>query len=292
MHARTGYVTAGRARLFVRDVGEGPAIVVLHGGPDFDHRYLLPELDRLAEHVRLVYYDQRGRGRSAEGVRAQDVSIESEMADLDLVREHVGVGPTALLAHSWGGVLAMEYASRHPERVTRLVLMNTAPASAADAAGYLEHRRRTRPPAEAEAMGSIAASAAFRAGDPSADVQYYRLHFRGALHRPELLDRVVPRMRAGWTAEGVLLARAVEERLGEQTWFSPGYDLLPRLRRVTARTLVIHGEDDVIPVELARHVVEAIPGAELSVLPDCGHFAYLEAPDAVAQGVATLFAGL
>jgi proline iminopeptidase len=184
----------------------------------------------------------------------------------------------------------MEYASRHPERVTRLVLMNTAPASAADAARYLEHRRGDRPPAEAEAMAGIAASAAFRAGDPAADVQYYRLHFRGALHRPELLDRVVPRLRAGWTPEGVLMARAVEERLGEQTWFSPGYDLLPRLRRVTARTLVIHGEDDVIPVELVRHVADAIPGASLDVLPECGHFAYLEAPEAVEQGLAALFA--
>lgn len=290
MHVRTGYVSAGRARLFVRDVGEGPTIVVLHGGPDFDHQYLLPELDRLGEHFRLVYYDQRGRGRSAEGVRAQDVTVESEMADLDLVRDHVGGGPTAILAHSWGGVLAMEYASRHPDRVTRLVLMNTAPASAVDARQYLEQRRSARPAPETEAMAALARSAAFRAGDPAVDVEYYRLHFRGAVHRPELLDRVVPRMRTGWTPQGVLTARAVEERLGEQTWFSPGYDLLPRLRRVAAPTLVIHGEGDVVPVELARHVADAIPGAELSVLPECGHFAYLEAPEAVAQRVAELFA--
>jgi proline iminopeptidase len=51
--------------LFCRDVGEGPPILVLHGGPDFDHAYLLPELDRLADSFRLLYYDQRGRGRSA-----------------------------------------------------------------------------------------------------------------------------------------------------------------------------------------------------------------------------------
>src|SRR6476659_1593373 len=60
----------GRARLFVREIGVGDAIVVVHGGPDFDQSYLSPELDRLRDTFRLVYYDQRGRGRSAQGVSA------------------------------------------------------------------------------------------------------------------------------------------------------------------------------------------------------------------------------
>ena len=77
--------------LFCRDVGAGPPIVVVHGGPDFDHAYLLPELDRLADSFRLVYYDQRGRGRSAEGVRAEDVTLRSEVDDLDRVRSRFGL---------------------------------------------------------------------------------------------------------------------------------------------------------------------------------------------------------
>jgi proline iminopeptidase len=56
---------------------------VLHGGPDFDHSYLLPDLDRLSDSFRLIYYDQRGRGRSADGVRAEDVTLASDIADLD-----------------------------------------------------------------------------------------------------------------------------------------------------------------------------------------------------------------
>ncbi len=65
---REGYVAAAAARLFFREVGAGPPIVVLHGGPDFDHHDLLPELDRLASAFRTIYYDQRDRGRSADGV--------------------------------------------------------------------------------------------------------------------------------------------------------------------------------------------------------------------------------
>ena len=73
-----GYVAVSRGRLYCRVAGEGMPLVVLHGGPDFNHRYLLPELDVLARDRRLVYYDQRGRGRSARGVAPGDVCIASE----------------------------------------------------------------------------------------------------------------------------------------------------------------------------------------------------------------------
>jgi proline iminopeptidase len=117
----------------------GPALVVLHGGPDFDYDYLLPEFDRLAQRFRIIYYDQRGRGRSADGVPPDEVSLESEMDDLNHVRRHLGLESMALLGHSWGAVLAMEYASRHPERLTHLIPMNAAPASSRDINALRQH---------------------------------------------------------------------------------------------------------------------------------------------------------
>ncbi len=63
--ARSGYLSINGVELYVREVGAGQPVIVLHGGPDFDHNYLLPEMDRLAGSCRLIYYDQRGRGRSA-----------------------------------------------------------------------------------------------------------------------------------------------------------------------------------------------------------------------------------
>jgi len=74
-----------------------PTILVLHGGPDFDHRYLLPDLDRLSDSYRLIYYDQRGRGLSAAGVRPEDVTLASDIADIDKVREHFNFSSVVLL---------------------------------------------------------------------------------------------------------------------------------------------------------------------------------------------------
>jgi pimeloyl-ACP methyl ester carboxylesterase len=138
-------------------------------------------------------------------------------------------------------------------------------------------------------MESLAATAEFRTGDIDVESEYYRIHFRPALHTPELLDRLMPRLRSNFTPERVITARAIDDRLYEQTWSSPGYDLLPKLRRLPVPTLIIHGEDDFVPVEVAEHCAEAIPGARLAVLPQCGHFAYLEAPDAVLWQVCELF---
>lgn len=284
-----GHMQVGPARLYCRVVGEGPPVVVLHGGPDFDHTYLLPELDGLADAARLVYYDQRGRGRSAEGVEPTDVSIESEVADLDGLRDALGFGSVAVLGHSWGGALAMEYATRRPDRVSHLILVNTAPASGEDALLMREHFRRARPDGDVERMEKIASSAAYRAGDVETEAAYYRIHYRIALRGPEQVDEVVRRLRLHFTEKGILTARAIEERLYAETWNSAGYDLLPKLRSLEVPALVLHGEDDFVPVELVARIADALPNGRLVVLPECGHFAYLEAPDAVHEHVTALF---
>ena len=276
--------------LFVCEVGVGRPIIVLHGGPDFDHTYLRPELDRLADQARLIYYDQRGRGRSAGGVAPEDVTIESEVADVDTVRRALGLETVALLGHSWGGVVAMEYATRHPDRVSHLVLMNTAPASHDDYVLWREWLASNRPAGDAEQIRSIAATDPYRRGELVAEAAYYRAHFSIAIADPEQLERLVARLRVHFTPQAVLLARDIERRLYEETWLRPEYDLVSRLRGLDAPTLVLHGDRDFIPSDVARHIAATMPQARLVVLPDCGHFAYLERPEEVCEQLAAFLA--
>ena len=65
------------------------------------------------------------------------------------------------------------------------------------------------------------------------------------------------------------------------TWLKDEYDLLPRLKELKIPTLLIHGDHDFIPVECPLHIAQAISGAKLSVLENCGHFSYLECAEAV-----------
>jgi proline iminopeptidase len=282
-------VPVGGATLHARDIGRGQPILVLHGGPDFDHSYLLPDLDRLSDSFRLIYYDQRGRGRSADGVRAEDVTLASDIADLEKVREHFQLTSTAVLGHSWGTVLALEYAIRHPERVSHLILMNPAPASAADYRQFRKERVE-RLGVDLDRLRAAAATEGYKTGDPDAVAAYYRIHFRAALRRPEDYERLMTRMRPSFTtSEAILKARHVEDRLMADTWFLDGYDLLPKLRSLTIPTLVIYGDHDFIPSFVAEHIAESLPAARLVTMKECGHFAYLECPGPVRKEVDGLF---
>jgi proline iminopeptidase len=289
--ARESRISVGKASLYSREIGRGQPIIVLHGGPDFDQSYLLPEMDDLANAFRLVYYDQRGRGRSADGVRAEEVTLASDVDDLDKVREHFHLKSPALLGHSWGAVLALEYAVRHPERVSHLILMNPAPVSATDLA-FFRKAYVEKLGADMARQREIVRSPGYKEGDPETVAARYRIHFKPALARPEDYEKLMTRMKAAFTRQekdGILKARAVEDQLMRDTWQVNGYDLLPRLRSLRIPTLVLTGDRDFIPVEISAHIAEALPNARFVTLKNCGHFAYLECPGDVRKTVDEFF---
>ena len=274
-------VVSDGAALYVREVGAGPPVVVIHGGPDFDHGYLLPEVDRLATSFHLLYYDQRGRGRSFDGGPPPTASMAGEVADLERIRVASGLDSVALLGHSWGSLIALEYALAHPDRVTHLILMNAAPPSHADANALSAELSRRRSDDERARMGELRRSAAFVAGDLATDAAYYRMHYRSTVRDAALLDTLVARLRMSSRPEGVQVARAIEEQLLAETWSRPDYDLVPLLPSIRAPTLAIHGDDDLVPLGVVERIVQAVPAAELVVVAGSGHFSYLERPDEV-----------
>lgn len=283
-----GYFPVPGAQLYFREIGNGRPLLILHGGPDFNHNYLLPDLDRLSSAFRLIYYDQRGRGKSSPGVASESVTIESEVDDVDRLRQFFGLETIALLGHSWGCLIAMEYATCHPDQVSHLILLNTAPASHADLLRFRGQRQAAEAPSLAK-MRTISGTPAYSAGDIEMDAEYYRAHFSKALRRPDQLETVVRGLRSHFKPEDIVKAREIEDRLYAQTWLSRDYDLLVRLRNLNLPTLIVHGDHDFVPLECARNIAEAVSGSRLVVLSDCGHFAYLERPAAVLDTIVDFF---
>jgi proline iminopeptidase len=284
-----GYVPVENARLFCREVGQGQPIVLLHGGPSFDHSYLLPDMDRLADTYRLIYYDQRGRGKSGDNVRPEDVTIQSEVEDLERLRGYFGLESVALLGHSWGGTLAMEYATHYPERVSHLMLINTAPASYDGWMLFQREFSNIRAPGELDKMKELGSSARYQEGDHETDAEYFRIYFRPTVRQPEQLERVVKSLRSNVTQEGIVKSREIGDRLFDDTYRLSGYSLLPKLQQLSIPTLIIHGDYDFIPIECVAPIGKAIAGARFVVLRDCGHFSYIECPDEVRQKIADFF---
>ena len=190
----------------------------------------------------------------------------SRFTDVDAVRRFMGVEKVRLIGYSWGALLAMLYAVKHPQRVERLVLLSPAPPSTAI---RLEYQRRM-----AEAMGR-----------PEVKALREELQQRKDSLSPEELRRW--RFALAVTPYFVEPRRALEltpflvkQRLEEAIWKSlgPSFDLRAELATlVHIPSLVIHGEDDVIPIESAVETA-ALLSAELIRLPRCGHVPYIEAP--------------
>ena len=122
--ARQGLLSLETARIFYEVVGEGEPIIVVHGGPGLDHEYLQPGLDALAIRSTLIYYDQRGTGRSAAALDSTAINLDAFIEDIDALRQALGYERVSVLAHSWGALLGIEYAARHPEAIRGLILMN------------------------------------------------------------------------------------------------------------------------------------------------------------------------
>src|SRR6266581_2908340 len=117
-------------RLFTRRAGDGPPVVVLHGGPGAHHDYLLPQYDLLARGRTLLYYDQRGGGQSPVS-RETPVGWREHVADLETLRRQWALERLTLLGYSWGGLLALLYLLEYPERVERFALVSPGPPTAA-----------------------------------------------------------------------------------------------------------------------------------------------------------------
>ena len=99
-----------------------PVVIVVHGGPGNDYRYLLP-LQALADRYRVVFYDQRGAGLS-QRVPESALTVDDYVAELDGVVEHYSAGrPVLLIGHSWGAMLATAYLGKHPQKVKAAVLV-------------------------------------------------------------------------------------------------------------------------------------------------------------------------
>jgi proline iminopeptidase len=248
--------------LFERRVGHGPPAVVLHGGPGADHGYLLPGFDALAEGRELVYYDQRGGGRSPV---ARDVPVgwREQVADLDALRGAWGPDRLVLVGYSWGGLLAQLYATEHPERVERLALVSPAPSWRA-ARDEFERRfaeRNLAPALEAERR------ALRESGLRERDLEAYERRLFELAVVPYFYDPAKARELTPFRVVG---------RTQQEVWRSLGdYDLRPSLQRLRLPAFVLHGEDDPIPIDASRETARLL-GAELHALDRCGHCPHVE----------------
>ncbi|HEX8698745.1 MAG TPA: alpha/beta hydrolase, partial [Myxococcaceae bacterium] len=269
--AREGYIEAAEGiRLFYQLDGSGPEVAVfVQGGPGVDLRDVAPDFEGLTRGRTVIHYDHRGGGRSTLPQDTSLLHIDRLVEDLEAVRKHFGLERMNVVASSFGPIVAGLYASKYPERVHRLVLIASVGPRRTPYAMQYGRELFSRLGEAGRARFVQIFQSMDKAEDPIALCrEYWSLAGPLQVANPESLSRQRSGICSG-TAESV---RYGITRTSPKVMASLGdWDLRPELGRVRAPTLVIHGEQDIFPLEGAREWAASIPGAKLLVVPEAGH---------------------
>jgi proline iminopeptidase len=274
--ASEGYATVNGVTHFFRLIGNGDPFVVLHGGPGMWHDELFPYFDDLARDHRVIFYDQRGNGRSLmDEITSENFTVDLLVSDLDELRTTWGYDRINIVGHSWGGLLAMYYASRHPERVERLVLVDPAPISTDLLIQSYRVLVSRFPEGEYDRLEAMYGTDEWLAGDPSIFNEAMRLSEGPTFHvsaaRDEYFDLI---------AFDAVTARNMVAISGPAQAIKQKVTVQEDLGNITSPTLIIHGAEDFIVLEAQELAKKLIPGAQLAVIPESGHYPFIEQPQA------------
>jgi proline iminopeptidase len=267
--------------LFVEVVGRGYPLLLMHGGPGADHN-TLSSLRPAADAFTLVFYDHRCNGRS-EGAPVSSMTWDNLTADAETLRQTLGFERWAVLGHSFGGMVALEYALRYPDSLSHLVLLDTcgdiwwAQHNAPEVLAKRGYSPATVKAAQRFFNGQIAPNEMMPAMMKLASAYYHHLGPLLLVHemltglriksRPEALIYGFSQLLKGWT---------VMDRLGE----------------ITAPSLVMAGRDDFqFPPEHQAALAAGIAGARLEIIERAGHNAPSERPAEVIQAIRDFMAG-
>jgi proline iminopeptidase len=264
--------------LNVKVIGNGPPLVLMHGGPGAD-LYTLMEFRGLADAFTLVFYDHRCNGRS--GGEVSSMTWENLTADADALRRALGFEKWAVLGHSFGGHVAIEYALRYPGRQSHLLLVNTGGESrwAQDNAPELLAKRGFSPEMVGLARrwfnGQVAPNQYFRSLMKLGPAYVYHVSL---LRTVQMLP---------WALRTKLRPEAAIFWFGQ---YHRGWTVMDRLGQIQAPTLVLAGNRDfVFPPECQEALAGGIPGARLVLIDRAGHSPMDEQPAETLQAVRNFF---
>ncbi len=290
------FVDADGVLIYTVSLGQGPPLVIVHGGPGASHDYFLPYLLPLARTNRLVFLDERGSGRSEKLEDVSKYTVDAMVEDVEAVRVALGLGKINLLGHSFGGVLAQAYALKYQANLNRLVLCSTFHSTRA--LNEVFRKMKAEMPAELRArIDKMEAEGLFGHGKAYERNRYttdYMIAAWGEGYFPYLYQNR-PDANYDPAANGNMSWDLYREMWGSHGEFVVDGNLASaeyadRLGTIKVPTLVTVGDHDESDPSIARDISARIPGSKLVVLPKSGHMTFVDQPGMFNRAVADFLA--
>ena len=281
-YAQDGSFVSRGLQLHYRSVGTGSPVVLLSGGPGFGVDYMLPVAGAFPT-ARRILLEQRGTGRSTPATLApEDMTLAVAVEDLEALRRHLEQARLVLVGHSWGGMLAMAYAAAHPDRVDRLILIGSGGPTLEFTTWFEDNIRARMRPEDIE--GERYWTEAAKRG---VDANKVALETARAVTPAYFFDRSKGLAFAATMPDGSLHADSSAILFAD---LAKSYDVRAGLRRVNRPTLIIHGHQDPMGDKTAEDIRAAITSSTLIYLHKCGHFPWVEQPEAFRVAIEAFMA--
>jgi len=261
----SGYVPVGD-RMVAR-----PVLFAVHGGPGSDHSDFKPWLTPLSEHMQIVYLDQRCNGQS-DRVDPATCTLEQLADDIEALRKYLGFGKISLLGHSFGGFVSQVFATRHPDSLEKLLLINTAPSKEF----YPEALEFARRVGTEEQLRVIPELFEGRIEDDAHLIRWWDVCYPLYFHvRDEKIMAETGNRPIG----------SLEAANYTFKHFIPRYDVRQALREVRVPTLIVAARHDwITPVSQAEEIHRLLPDSRLRVFENSGHMPFIEEhPDFIEE---------
>jgi proline iminopeptidase len=285
-HPPGEYLTVNGAKLWVESEGKGVPVILIAGGPGLAHDCFHPFLSGLASGCRLVYYDAFGRGKSDRAKSTAEYTFSRDVEDLDGLRKALGLPKVNLYAHSYGGLVALAYAFKHPEAVGRVAVSNSIFSGkmwqeSDDSANQQIREKLPEVWAKVQrlrAQGQRSSSAAHQEAYQLPPGFYWH---RRPERRPQLI--------ANADVYYAILGEDADFVIGGEV---AGVDFESRLKDLQAPLLVLAGRyDNIAPVSHALAIAKsAPPRVSVVVLEQSGHFSYVEENEKTLKLLGDFFA--
>ena len=268
--SQQGYVETADGRVAYSIAGEGErTVLTMHGGPGVPSQYIHSMADLASDRVRVVFYDQLGCGASDKPNDPGLWTVDRFVEEAETVRTSLGLGQVDLWGHSWGGMLAQEYAVAHPSALRTVCLASTicsAPFHRQELLRLIEEfPEETAGPLRDAHQGGETDTPRFR----DASAEFWDRHVCRIPSPPEVQSSVdelaVDVLETMWGPDDVAM------RGGLKDW-----DVSGRIGVIEAPTLVTVGAHDSLTPASSRMIAQRIAGSDLMTFPESSHHAHWE----------------
>jgi|TARA_R110000782_G_scaffold259894_1_gene350788 proline iminopeptidase len=257
----------------IKGNSEGEPIIFLHGGPGLSHNYLLPYFDELAANYQLIFYDQRGSGKSAFPKDTTSINIATFVEDIEGIRKYFDKDKIILAGHSWGSLLALHYGQKYPDNLTQLILISPAPTTSTHYEKMLSNMQQKRKEEDTKELVKLMMSKEFEKRDPETFTNAMKIGDKANLYDQTKVDELYKLHSYNEkTASNFWMVSNIMEK----NFFN--YDITSKINNINCPSIIIIGDMDNVPFASNQLLSETLNNTKLEVIKETGHYPFFEDP--------------